>query len=422
MNATIENFKTIANIPHCSFDTQKLRDFLLDFCNKNNFQTNIDKFGNIHAIKGEPKICLQSHYDMVCMGDAPNIELIIKDGWLMAKNSTLGADNGIGVAMMMQMMREFDDLECLFTNDEEVGLIGANGFKGEIKSSYLLNLDSENDSEVIVGCAGGVSIFASILSQKSSQELSCYDLELSGLEGGHSGIDIQKNIPNAIKIMASFLAKNQAEIISINGGERSNSIPTSIRVKAAFKQVPKSSDKIKITKSKEKGYPLIYSNNILNLINSFAQGIRSFDAKLNMPLNSINLSTIKQDKDKIELEFFARSMSKDGLDMLEFETKTLANALGFKTKIKDKSYPWQPEPNLFSHKVLEILKKHNPNAKITAIHAGLECGILKQGQKNLKEVCSIGANILNPHSIKERCQIKSVELIEKALKDIIREF
>ena len=142
----LAKFETLAAIPHCSYETDKMRDFLASYAKDKGCEVVVDSFGNVHAFKGKPKICLQSHYDMVCMGDAPKIEIVYgDDGYMRAKNSSLGADNGIGVAIMMQMISEFDDIECLFTNNEEVGMVGAAGFSGDLKADKLLNLDSEED-------------------------------------------------------------------------------------------------------------------------------------------------------------------------------------------------------------------------------------------------------------------------------------
>ena len=180
-----------------------MRECLADFARSHGCEVSIDEVGNIHAIKGEPKICLQSHYDMVCMGDAPNIKIRYDDdGFMRAHNSSLGADNGIGVAIMMQMLGEFKNIECLFTNDEEVGLIGANGFKGQLISKKLLNLDSEDDNEVIIGCAGGINVFAAMnVRDKHEAQGELYEVRVSGDPGGHSGNEIHKDIPNAIKIL-----------------------------------------------------------------------------------------------------------------------------------------------------------------------------------------------------------------------------
>ena len=141
----IKLFNEICGISHCSFNTQKLADYLLNYAKSCGFSAKIDDFGNIHAIKGRPKICLQAHYDMVCVGLAPEIKVQNDGLYLSALHSSLGADNGIGVAICMKMMAEFENLEVLFTNDEEVGMLGAAGFDGQLKSEFLLNLDSECD-------------------------------------------------------------------------------------------------------------------------------------------------------------------------------------------------------------------------------------------------------------------------------------
>lgn len=423
-NNIFKNFKKLCTIPHCSFETEQMRDFIVNFLKENDLKTNVDKFGNIHAIKGKPKICLQSHYDMVCIGDTKNIKIIYENGHIKAENSTLGADNGIGVAMMMQAVKEFKNIECLFTNNEEVGLLGAIGFKDELKSTYLLNLDSENDKEVIIGCAGGVSIFANISSEQqqiAKQDL--YEITVSGLSGGHSGVDIHKNIPNAIKLLGRILKQNNATLVQITGGERNNSIPVSAKALATSPYAITTKDKY--TKIKHIGKTdtvLKNSQKILDLINSFSQGVRSYDYKLNMPISSINLSTIKLQQTHVEFEFFARSMCENELEILEFETEQLANSLGFKVTYKDKTLPWEPMQSNFAKDVLGFLQKEVKDAKITAIHAGLECGIIKDGQKNIKEVCSIGPNIYFPHSINESCEMVSVERIYKVLCEILRKY
>ncbi|MBT0784852.1 M28 family peptidase, partial [Campylobacter upsaliensis] len=138
-------------------------------------QVSVDNAGNIRAYKGNPKICLQSHYDMVCMGEAPNIQMYEENGYLKAKNSSLGADNGIGVSLMMQALKDFENIECLFTNDEEVGLCGANNLTHTLISNKLLNLDHESDDEVVIGCAGGVDIFANLDLKIDEKEGECYE-------------------------------------------------------------------------------------------------------------------------------------------------------------------------------------------------------------------------------------------------------
>ncbi|MDR1976336.1 MAG: M20/M25/M40 family metallo-hydrolase, partial [Campylobacteraceae bacterium] len=163
---TIEIFKSFAKVPRCSFDALKMRDFIASFAAECGYTVKIDRADNILCVKQKPLVCLQSHYDMVCLADAPNVECYEEDGFLKARNSTLGADNGIGVALMLGMMRKFDDIECLFTSDEEVGLNGANNLEHQISAPYLLNLDSEEEGAIFIGCAGGVSVIGEISAQK----------------------------------------------------------------------------------------------------------------------------------------------------------------------------------------------------------------------------------------------------------------
>lgn len=416
----LANFKTLCEIPHCSFETQQLREFLVDFARSKGADVRTDGIGNVHAIKGSPSVCLQAHYDMVCVGAAPHLELVEKDGILSAKNSTLGADNGMGVAIAMQMLGEFDDIECLFTNDEEVGMIGAGGFAGGIRSKYLLNLDSEDDNEVIIGCAGGINIYANI----SANRVKCaskplYEVELKGLAGGHSGVEIHKDIPNAIKVLAKFLRKNGCELVKFEGGERSNSIPSSARAHVLCQNELKSDNELISVKRLGEGSEAMQNGDkILAFINSFAQGVRAYNKELALVQNSINLSMINEQNGDVVFEFFPRAMSEDGLASLEFETCEMAHALGFTTRVCERSKAWKPNIDEFAKLAHSELVKFRPNAHITAIHAGLECGVLIDKMPYLK-ACSIGPNIHSPHSTHESCELVSVDLITDVVRNII---
>lgn len=417
----LEYFSKICAIPHCSLETTKLRDFLVEFAKSQNYKVNVDKFGNIHAYKGDPKICLQAHYDMVCVGSAPNLEIFYEKGFIRAKNSSLGADNGIGVAICMDMMDKFDDLEILWTNDEEVGLIGANNFKDKIKSPNLLNLDSENENEVIIGCAGGEIYKTEFEIQTKIQTANVYKISVSGLRGGHSGIEIIKNIPNAIKILCEFMAENKCKIINISGGERDNSIPTSAKALVISKKELKPNKFVKVVNLGTQKVKIVKnSKNILNFINAFSQGIRSYDEELNMVKESINLAIVSQDNEKVQITMYARAMNQEGLEKLKFQTKTLSLATKAKFKSSQRSLAWEPVKSDFAIFVLEKMRELNPNAQIKTIHAGLECGVLCAKNSSLG-ACSIGPNIYSPHSIHEKCEIASIEKISQIVENIIKD-
>lgn len=415
----IKHFKKLSQIPHCSFDTALMKDFLIDYAKAQNYEVQTDKAGNILCSKGNPKICLQSHYDMVCMGDAPKIELFEEDGFLKGKNSSIGADNGMGVALMMQMMKQFDHLECLFTNDEEVGLLGANGLELKLKASRLLNLDHEDENEVIIGCAGGVDLKAELRYETKELEAQVYELEAQGFKGGHSGIDIINNVKSSIKEMAKFISKNKGKIIEFNAGERINSIAKFAKVLVCFENPPKENKHIKCTFLGEKKVKICQqSDKVLAAINAFAQGVRAYSKDLSIVQSSINLSIVKMQDEKIIFELFARSNVLEELESLEFETKVFFENFGFEVSSYNFYPPWEGQRNEFSDKVFEILAKHIKEPKILAVHAGLECGIIEKKQKLL--CASIGPNIYNPHSTDERCELSSVEKMTQIVEEVIK--
>ena len=494
-------FEQICSIPHCSYQAQKLGEFLLEFSKSRGFDTKIDESFNIHAIKGKPKICLQAHYDMVCVGEAPKIELENDGEFLSAKNSTLGADNGIGLAIIMDIMDEAQDLEVLFTSDEEVGLIGANAFAGEICAPALLNLDSEDDSEVIIGCAGGLlaefrrefepcelglgELFSSSVSEhfgtgllfnevshstsaenstqnSSNLNTNYYELSCEGLEGGHSGMQIAKNIPNAIKELAHFAKNHGANILAMSGGDRDNAIPTWAKALVSASSKLQSKGLVKAKKLDLLGAkelfaklcdddlknPIIMKSNSADftkrensrnsripLLNDFLlalpHGVLGWDEGLGLPKTSANLAIVRTrltSKDEnariaFSVQIYARSSSQEELAKLKNSYEAISELAGFQSSFGPSSLPWEPEQSEFATSVLNALQKYRPNAKITAIHAGLECGCLsaKMKQKGKKLVaCSIGPNISGAHTINERCEIKSAKIIAQVLRDLLK--
>ncbi|CZE47271.1 M28 family peptidase [Campylobacter geochelonis] len=422
MQKVMQYFKQICKIPHGSFETDELKEFLVARAKALNFDVLVDEAGNIYASKGNPKICLQSHYDMVMVGEAPNLVLEEKDGFLSAKNSTLGADNGIGVAISLVMMEEFENIEVIFTNNEEVGLWGAARFEYKTKSKRLLNLDSEEDFRVSIGCAGSVDMYASSKVEKTVAKGVVYELKVEGFPGGHSGTEIDKNIPCATKFLAKFIKENGGKIAFFDGGERRNSIAANAHATVVFDK--ELSEIPSFVKADFKGVKEceIYKNSdeVLNMLCIFAQGVRAWNKELGIPEDSVNLSTVKEKDGALEVLFFARSMSKDGLENTKFETKTLAESFGFKIRNENQTTPWKPVANEFSHAVLENLRKYSPDAHFAAVHAGLECGVFI-GLDDELLATSIGPNIFSPHSVKERVELASVEKITNAVRSLLKD-
>lgn len=419
MSRIIEHFKTIAKIPHCSKHTKALRDFLVDFGKQHGYNTEVDSVDNILIHKGKPRLALQAHYDMVCMGDAPNIEVYQENGWLKAKNSSLGADNGIAIAMMMVLIEDGYELEFLLTSDEEIGLIGANGVEFELKSKYMLNLDSESEGEVYIGCAGGIDIKAAKSIKTISNDLDCYEVSISDLPGGHSGVDIDKNIPNAIMQLTQFLHEQDVSLISISGGERINSIPANAKAVISGKNIELlKSDNVTITQIENRSYK--FEESIISHIAAFQHGILKFNDDLGIPQISQNLAIVDFQEDVLTIEVSVRAMSIEELNLQAKVTADYFRDAGFEVDKKDKYPAWNPEENNFTALSAKCIHKVFGKSTYKAIHAGLECGILKQKYPHML-FASIGPTIIYPHSTREAVNLESIEKTLEVLKKIIQE-
>jgi dipeptidase D len=401
-----------------------MAQYLIQECKKTGAIISEDKAGNILARKGEPSICLQSHYDMVCMGKAPQIETYEEDGFLYAKDSSLGADNGMGIAIMLEILATQENLECLFTNDEEVGLLGAEELGLEVKSPYLLNLDSEDEGIVYVGCAGGIELKASMTIQKEKipEDYELFEIKVLDLPGGHSGIQIAEPIPNAIIMLANALRKYNALLIQIQGGERINSIPSHAQAIVALPRGCNFNDPtIFSTPLRRKISHYIYnSKQILNFLCAFPHGVLGWDMALNVPSKSSNLARIFGDKDSLHVEIFARAMDKKGLKALQNNHEALLDLGGFTVHYHHENAPWTPQPFDFAQKVKEEAERIWGPTQLGAIHAGLEPGLLTQKLPHLHEACSIGPRIEAPHTIKERCEIASVGRVAQIVLSLIK--
>lgn len=420
----INRFKHICSIPHCSHDTSQMRQYLIDECKKAGANVLKDEAGNILAQKGTPVLCLQSHYDMVCMGRAPVVEPYEEDGFLYAKESSLGADNGMGVAIMLEVLLDNDNLECLFTNDEEVGLLGAGDLNLNVLSPYLLNLDSEEEGIVYIGCAGGFELKASAKKELEPipNDYDVFEASIKGFPGGHSGIQINEPIPNAISILAQVLLEHQALLIDFNGGERMNSIPSSARAIVALpKGVKISENDVKISPLNQKFSNYLYnSKQILNFLCAFSHGVLGWDETLNIPSKSSNLARFYGDKETLHVEIFSRAMDDNGLKMLKKAQKSLLDLSGFTVHYHHENAPWTPKPSEFAQKVKEEAGSVWGETRLGAIHAGLEPGLLAQKLPRLREACSIGPRIEAPHTIKERCEIASVGRVASIVASLIK--
>lgn len=426
-NNIIEIFKTITAIPRCSGTHEPFINYMKDLSKELGYLCLSDEFNNILCKKenSSAKLAFQSHYDIVCLKDNCVPQILQNGDILTALDSTLGSDNGMGCAYMIALMTEGYDGEFLFTSDEEIGLIGANNLNLPLNASYMLNLDSEEEGEICIGCAGGVDIFGTNVNKKivpNTQNLDLYEISIGKLQGGHSGVDIDKNIPNGIKLIAKTIKECNGKLLDINGGERINSIPVNVKAIIASATHPISShENMIINKIDTKSEHLnIYDDKIIDFIYDFQNGVRAMNNELNVVQTSINLAIIKTGIDGIKIELSGRSMDNDDLKNLKDETIEMLKDYNFEVTTNGKYPAWKPDINEFTSKVLEIYKEFNLKASLEAIHAGLECAIFKDKYPHIK-VASIGPTINFPHSKKEQVSIKSVENVYEIVKRITEE-
>ena len=419
LDRILKHFRTLCTIPHCSRETEQLREYLADFAREQGYVVQTDAAGNLLMRRGKPRLCLQGHYDMVCVGRAPEIEPVEEGGWLSARDSSLGADNGIALAMMMVLMGEGAELEFLLTADEEVGLVGAKALAFDLASPNLLNLDFEEEGIVCIGCAGGVDLIARKAAETVPEDRPAWRVSLSGLPGGHSGVDIDKEIPNAIKELAQALADLEGmALASFRGGERRNSIPTHAEVVIYAGERPSLPEPFRIEEAEEAGEALQEGETLLRLLATAPHGVISRNEELKIPEESLNLALVDFSPERLRIDYSLRAMSDEELETLANRMETLLKRYGF-TVSREEAYPaWKTQINPFARRVAEAMEAEFGRSEFQAIHAGLECGILSEKYPKI-QMASIGPTIENPHSIRERVDLASVGRTFRVLRQII---
>ncbi len=457
-------FDEIRKIPRESRHEEKIGEYLISVADKFNCKSRKDSVGNviieIPATKGHedaPIVVLQGHQDMVCEKNADvahdfsqdPIKVKIEGEWVTAEGTTLGADNGIGVAAGLALLEDdsviHGPLELLFTVDEETGLNGANNLTSEfVKGRILLNLDSEESGAFFVGCAGGADTEITFdLNRKNSAAGTGYKISLSGFRGGHSGLDIDKGRGNAIKLLARMLYKTETpfELISIEGGNKHNAIP-----REAFAYIALSPDKAEALKKEldKKFHSLAFEfktveknsnwnmekadadtaplqeedqEKLLRLIMAIPHGVMAMSQEIeNLVETSTNLAIVRSKGKQASLY----SSSRSSIDSAMEAVRASIDAIGelAKTNVDQiQGYPgWAP--NLESPLLKTMKKIHKDvtgkDPEVLAIHAGLECGIIGEKCPGI-DMISFGPDLENPHSPDERVHIKSVEGFWKLL-------
>ena len=408
MQEYLRHFYELTKMPRCSKQTTKAKEYIMQCAKTYGYDVEIDAASNILATKQGATITLQAHYDMVCMGKAPRIKLISEGDILTAKESSLGADNGMGCAFMLALMEQGQRVDCLFTNDEEVGLIGARGLDVAIKTHKMLNLDSEEYGKIYIGCAGGVDLHMHAKNRyMTSSYARCFEVTMQS-DGGHSGIDIDKSIPNAIVSIAKFLDTQEVELIDFKGGERMNAIASYAKAVVRADDL-QSSDLIKVIEIHPQTDRVLSNGaQLINAVATYQNGVINYDTKIQGVLDSANFALIDNNSFSISL----RSMTQQGLHTIAQDT--VEHFSGFAHNQSDFYKPWEPKITQFA----QTVQKAYDNAPFAVIHAGLECAVINDKYPEL-EIVSIGPDIYYPHSIKEKCNLKSCEKIFKLIKTLL---
>lgn len=462
----IRYFKDISRIPRNSKHEEKIADYLCKFARDNNLYHRKDKYNNIviyrnasDKMKDKKTILFQAHTDMVCVkreGSNHSFEddpiKILDDGeTLKAVDTTLGADDGIGVAFLMFLLTDKDidipNIECLFTTQEEIGMDGAREFEyyDELKADYLINLDGEEENTAIVGCAGGISVeYFKNCDISDLQNEKSYILNISGLFGGHSGVDIDKNRINSNYLAANLLKEiKDLRIISWKGGTKDNAIANETQVIFATKEknpIEYMNDIIEnldtcnedmgllvsVHETKQKARFMAMQNedsmNVIHLILGLKQNVIEWSKDIKgLVETSGNIGIIKIDDGNVKVVESLRSSIDSRKDEVKRANNDLASSLGFNIK-EEGEYPgWKYNTHSKLEKVYKEAYKitHNGDEPIVcAIHAGVECGMIYEKLPKL-DMISLGPDVKDVHTVNETLYLSSCKKMLETLLEII---
>ncbi|MCD8056691.1 MAG: beta-Ala-His dipeptidase [Clostridiales bacterium] len=454
----LEFFKEICKIPHGSGNVRKIADYIENFaverglsCYRDENDTLLIRREACAGYEDKAPLLIQGHIDMVCEHDpdvkidmeTEGLTLCERDGWLFAKGTTLGADDGAAVAIMLALL---DDenlrapmLECLFTTDEETGMTGASGFDyGRIKSRRMLNLDSGGEV-VIVSCAGGLREFISDTPKCGDVSGNILTLEITGLSGGHSGIDIDKNHANANLLMLKLIEAADGRIISLHGGSKENAIPSSCRAEIyvedavyAISAITEAEAEIrdslvtgdcgmKLSISKRTGTARApeadFTKRLLKFTSRVPVGVISYNEDVGMVETSLNYAVIDVTADGFTLALSSRSSVDGRLDSLSEEITSLADECGFSCKSGAAYSGWEYAPNspVRDEYITAYREVTGRELEVMGIHAGLECGIIKNAVPDM-DIISTGVVTLDEHTPRERMEIASLSRVYEVVK------
>ena len=469
-----KNFHALTQVPRPSGHLEKIQQFLLDFAKKTGVEAFKDPAGNIvmrkpasPGMENRKGVILQAHMDMVPQKtpesthnfETDPIEPWIDGDWVKAKGTTLGADNGMGVAAIMAVMEAKDlkhgPIDALITADEETGMFGANDLpENELQGDILMNLDSETWGKFVIGSAGGLDVTATMEYKEAETDADdvAVKVTLKGLRGGHSGLEIHEGRANANKLMVRFVREAieecEARLATWHGGNMRNAIPFKAEVVLtlpkenveALKELVADwledfADEYKNIESGIEFFvedvetpatevPVEIQDNLINAIYACHDGvIRMIPSYPNVVETSSNLAIIDIEGGKAAIKILARSSREDMKDYVVKTLESCFNMAGMRIETSGSYGGWDPNPDSeLLHHLLRVYKELNGSDGIIQVdHAGLECSVILGKYPHL-DVVSMGPTMCSPHTTTERCYIPTIapfwDLLRKALEEI----
>lgn len=462
-----KNFSLLNAVPRPSKKEERVIAFIKNFGEKLGLETRVDEVGNViikkpatPGMENRKPIVLQSHLDMVCQKnndvdfdfETQGINMVVDGDWVKAKGTTLGADNGLGVASIMSVLESNDiphpSLEALFTIDEETGMTGAIGLKpGELKGEILLNLDTEEDDEIDIGCAGGVDVTATQNYPLQNADGSVVKIEIKGLQGGHSGMDIHKGFGNANILLARLLftgiGDQNLQLISIDGGGLRNAIPReataifTVKDSAGFIENANALKKeieeefaaiekelnitIDLSSSNDKALSAGDSQKIILALKAVHNGVYRMSPDVaDLVESSNNVARVELLNGDLKILNLSRSSVESSKASVAEQLTSVFELAGMNFELSG-SYPgWKPKPGSEIVQLMEKIYKEDfgTEPQVVACHAGLECGIIGANYPTM-EMVSFGPTIRGAHSPEEKANISSVQKYWKFLKQIL---
>lgn len=463
-------FEEISKIPRGSGNMKEISNYCENFAKKLGLEYKKDEFGNVVIFKpascgyeNSDPVMLQGHLDMVCIKEKDcdtdfekdGIKTYIDGDFIKAKGTTLGADNGIAVAVIFAVLEDktllHPPIEAVFTVDEEVGMLGALKLDMSMfKAKKMINLDSEEEGIVMVSCAGGEDFSAILPAKKEKKSGTKITVGLKGLKGGHSGVEINSGRVNAAmlcgRVLSTLKKSCDFDVISISGGDKSNAIPDSCLLEVC------TNDPSGFVNEAEKCFEVLKKEFAFREPNFAPEAQKGengefyvFDGEAQKKLvfallcapcgvvemsseieglveTSLNLGILKTDEKGVEFKFSLRSNKKSAQSFLKMRLETIFCALGCECKSSGYYPPWEFKDNSRLQKtysaVYEKICKKTP--EIAAIHAGLECGVFSSASENL-ECISVGPEMFDVHTVFERLNISSVQRFFEVIKKVLEE-